>query len=117
MKSSRPIKPELKRTWDVIRTIRIPALVSTADCVEVERALHSESGVRGVATDASKCQVIVIYDANQTAYRTIIEALHRSGFPPPENYWNRIKQNWYEFVDTNAKANTPPSGCCNRPQK
>jgi copper chaperone CopZ len=117
MKVRDPLKP--RGTWEVRRRIKIPALAHAADAMAVERAVSALSGVRKVATDVDRHQVIVRYDASQTAYQMIVEVLERTGFPPLDNWWSRVKGNWYQFSDTNARDNAkaPPPVCCNKPPK
>jgi copper chaperone CopZ len=106
-------------TWEVRRAIKVPALVQPADAMAVERAVSALSGVRKVATDLEKQQVVVRYDASQSAYQTIVEALEGSGYPPLKNWWGRVKGNWYQFTDANIRdnANAPLPACCNKPPK
>jgi len=85
----------------------------------VERAVGALSGVRKVATDVDKHRVIVRYDASQSAYQAIVEVLESTGFPPLDSWWSRVKGNWYQFSDTNARDNAkaPPPACCNKPPR
>jgi copper chaperone CopZ len=117
MKMQDPMKPA--DTWEVRRRIKIPALVHAADAVAVERATSALSGVRKVATDVDKHQVVVQYDASQSAYQAIEEVLKNTGFPPLDSWWSRVKSNWFQFSDTNARDNAkaPPPACCNKPPK
>lgn len=117
MKTQDPMKPV--GVWEVRRSIRIPALVHAADTMAVERAVGALSGVRKVVTDVDKHQLVVRYDASQSSYQAIVEVLEIAGFPPLDNWWNRVKGNCYQFSDTNAKDNAkaPPPACCNRPPK
>ncbi len=105
--------------WEVRRRIKLPALVHAADAMAVERVVGDLNGVLKVATNLDKHQVIVCYDASQAAYQTIIEAMVSIGFPPLDNWWCRVKSNWYQYSDANTKENakTPPAACCNKPPK
>ncbi|USF88647.1 heavy-metal-associated domain-containing protein [Candidatus Endoriftia persephone] len=117
MKTQDSMKPV--GTWEVRRRIKIPALVHAADAMAVEDAVRALSGVRNMATDVEKHQLIVRYDASQSAYQAIVEALESAGFPPLDNWWCRFKGSWFEFTDTNARdnAHAPPPACCNKPPK
>ena len=117
MKTQDPMKPA--GTWEVRRRIKIPALVHAADAMAVERAVGALSGVRKVATDVDKHQVDVRYDASQSAYQAIVEVLENAGFPPLDNWWSRVKGNWFQYTDTNAmdNAKAPPPACCNKPPR
>jgi copper chaperone CopZ len=97
----------------------VPALANVADAMAVERAVSVLSGVRKVATDLRKQQVVVRYDASQSAYQVILEALEGSGYPPLKTWWERVKGNWYQFTDANIRDNAkaPPPACCNKPPK
>ncbi|QYZ67438.1 MAG: hypothetical protein OI74_13620 [Gammaproteobacteria bacterium (ex Lamellibrachia satsuma)] len=116
-KAQDPMKPV--GTWEVRHRIKIPALVHAADAMVVERAVSALPGVCKVATDVEKHQVIVRYDATQSAYQVIADVLENTGFPPLDSWWSRFKGNWFQFSDTNARdnANAPPPACCNKPPK
>ena len=105
--------------WKVRRRINIPALVHAADALAVEDAISALSGVRRVATDEEKHQVVVLYDARQTDFESIVEVLENTGFPPLDSWFSRLKGNWIQFTDTNARDNAkaPPPACCNKPPK
>ncbi|MCG8092222.1 MAG: heavy-metal-associated domain-containing protein [Candidatus Thiodiazotropha endolucinida] len=117
MKTQDSMKPT--GIWEVKRRIKVPAMVQAADAMAVERAVSALSGVRKVATDLDKQQIVVRYDASQSAYQAIVEALEGAGFPPFENWWSRVKGNWYQFTDANIRDNAkaPPPACCNKPPK
>lgn len=117
MKTQDPMRPV--GAWEVRRRIKIPALVHAADAMAAESAIGALSGVRKVATDLDKHQLIVRYDASQSSYQTIVGILGKTGFSPLDNWWNRVKGNCYQFSDTNARDNAkaPPPACCNRPPK
>ena len=106
-------------TWEARRRIKIPALAHAADAMVVEHAVSTLSGVRKVVTDVDKQQIVVRYDASQLAYQAIVEILKTAGFPPLDSWWSRVKGNWYQFSDTNARDNAkaPPPVCCNKPPK
>ena len=106
-------------TWEVRRRINVPALAHAADAMAVERAVGELPGVRKVATDLDKHQVVVRYDTSQCAYDSIVDVLKCIGFPPLDSWWNRLKGNWYQYTDTNASDNAKasPRACCNKPPK
>ena len=95
MTTQDPMKPA--GVWEVRRRIKIPALVYAADAMAVERAVSALSGVRKVAADVDKYQVVVRYDASQSVYQAIIEVLEDSGFPPLDSWWSRYKGSWFQF--------------------
>ena len=117
MKTQDPMKPV--GTWEVRRRINIPALVHAADALAVESAVSALSGVRKVATDVGKHQFVVRYDASQLGFQSIVEVLENTGFPPLDSWWSRLKGNWFQFTDTNARDNAkaPPPACCNKPPR
>ncbi len=117
MKTQDSMKPA--GTWEVRRRIKVPAMAQAADAMAVERAVSALSGVRKVATDLDKQQIVVRYDASQSAYQAIVDALEGAGFPPLKNWWERAKGNWFQFTDTNIRDNAkaPPPACCNKPPK
>jgi len=117
MNTQDPMKPV--GVWEVRRRIKVPALVHAADAMAVEHAVSALSGIRKVATYVDKHLVMVRYDASQSAYQAIVEVLECAGFPPLDNWWSRLKGNWFQYSDTNARsnANEPPPACCNKPPK
>ncbi|WP_051301719.1 heavy-metal-associated domain-containing protein [Sedimenticola selenatireducens] len=117
MKTSNTMKFE--GAWDVNRRINIPALVHAADGMAIERVVNALSGVHEVTINVEKHLVVVHYDASKSDYQEILELLENTGFPPSDNWWSRVKCNWYQFSDTNAKDNAkaPPPACCNKPPK
>ena len=102
MKTQDPMNPV--GTWEVRRRIKIPALVHAADAMAVERAVSALSGVRKVATDVGKHQVVVRYDASQSDYQAIVEVLESTGFPPLDNWWSRFKGDWFQYSDTSKEG-------------
>lgn len=117
MKNSSSMKSD--GAWDVNRRIKIPGLVHAADGMAIERVVNAVSGVRNVSINVDKHQVVVRYDASKTDYREILEPLENTGLPPLDNWWSRVRGNWYEFSDSNARDNAkaPPPACCNKPPK
>ena len=117
MKNHDSLKPV--GTWEVRHRIDIPALVHEADAMVAERTIGSLSGVRKVAVDLNKHQLVVRYDASQTDYQKIVDASTSIGFSPTDNWWSRFKSSWFQFVDTNVRDNAkaPPSPCCNKPPR
>ncbi|MCU7917049.1 MAG: heavy-metal-associated domain-containing protein [Candidatus Thiodiazotropha sp. (ex Epidulcina cf. delphinae)] len=105
--------------WEVRRKIKVPALNHDADGMAVEHALNALPGIREVAADASRQQVVVLYDITGTDFQTIVAELEHVGFPPLDNWWSRRKMSWYTFTDSNGRDNAkaPPAACCNKPPK
>ncbi len=117
MKTLDQMKPA--GAWEVRRRIKVPALAHDADAMAVERNLSPLPGVRKVAADATRLQVVVLYDITGTDYQTILASLEELGFPPLDNWWSRRKMSWYQFTDSNGRDNAkaPPPACCNKPPK
>ena len=117
MKTSSSMKSD--GAWDVNRRIKITGLVHAADGMAIERVVNAVSGVRNVSINVDKHQVVVRYDASKTDYRKILAPLENTGLPPLDNWWSRVRGNWYEFSDPNARDNAkaPPPACCNKPPK
>ena len=105
--------------FEVKRTIKIPALRHAADAMAVKRGVGALSGVRNLVTDVRRHEIVVRYDARQTAYQTIEEGLTGVGYPPLDSWWSRVKGGWFQFSDCNARDNAkaPPPAGCNRPPK
>lgn len=117
MKTQDPMNPV--GAWEVRRRIKVPALVHDADAMAVERVLGPLPGIRKVAADASRQQVVVLYDITGADFQTILTSLEDVGFPPLDNWWSRRKMNWYQFTESNGRENAkaPPAACCNKPPK
>ena len=117
MKNTKSMKPE--GVWDVKRRITIPGLVHAADGMAIERAVNAITGFHNISVDVDKHQVAILYDASKTDYRKILELLENTGFPRSDNWWGRVRSNWYAYCDANARDNAkaPPPACCNKPPK
>lgn len=117
MKTQDPMNPV--GAWEVRRRIKVPALVHDADAMAVERVLGPLPGIRQVVADASRQQVVVLYDITGADFQTILTSLENVGFPPLDNWWSRRKMNWYQFTESNGRENAkaPPAACCNKPPK
>jgi copper chaperone CopZ len=112
-----PLKPE--GAWEVRRSIAVPSLTEAGDAARVESQLGELGGVCAVAADATRHRIKLRYDASRTDYQAVAAALKRAGFPPSDDWWSRLKGNWFQFTDTNAhdNASEPPPSCCNKPPK
>ena len=117
MKTQNPLKPA--GAWEVKRRIKVPALGHAADAMAVERFLGPLPGIRKVAADATRQQVIVLYDITGVDFQSIVTSLENVGFPPLDNWWSRRKMSWYQFTDSNGRENAKaaPAACCNKPPK
>ena len=115
MKIRDPMKPV--GVWDVRRRINISTLVHAEEAIAVERTIGALPGVCKVSADVEKQRITLRYDASQIDYQAILDALENTGFPPINSWWSQIKCGWFQFVDTNARANAKaaPAACCNKP--
>lgn len=115
MKTQQPKHP----ADEVRRWIEIPVLAGDADAMTVKHAVNALPGVANVAVDIAKHRLMVQYDAAQSDYQAIIQALDSAGFPASHGWGSRIRGSLYQFLDTNARDNakTPPPPCCNKPPK
>ncbi len=75
--------------------------------------------VRRVRGDPKKRHVLVIYDVTGSDYQGLERALEEVGFPPLDNWWARLRSNWYQNLDINGRenANAPAAPCCNKPPR
>ena len=117
MQRQDPLKPE--GTWEVRRSIAVPTLDKFGDAEKLESVLAELGGICKVVADAERHRVELRYDASCTDYQAVAAALKRAGFPPSDDWWSRLKGNWFQFTDTNAhdNASAPPPSCCNKPPK
>ncbi len=106
-------------SWVVRRHIKIPALSQAADAAAVVGTIGELPGIHSVTTDLDRHQILVDYDASQSSYREIKQALMDAGLPPANSWWDRMKGGWYQYTDENARENAkaPPPACCNKPPK
>lgn len=111
------MKPQT--AWEACRCIKLPAISHAADGMAIEKALAKVPGVIKTEIDINRRRLRVLYNATLTEFKTISEILEDTGFPPTQSWWQKVKGNWYEYLDdnarTNAKAPAPP--CCNKPPK
>jgi copper chaperone CopZ len=76
---------------EVRRRIEIPVLAGDADVMMVEQAVNALPGVASVTADIAKHRLMVQYDAAQSDYQAIIQALDSAGFPP-SHCWSKQDQ-------------------------
>jgi copper chaperone CopZ len=117
MSTGESLKPS--GPWEVHRSIRIPSLGHAADGLAVERAVSELPGMIKVIANVERQRVGVRYNASLLSYQRILETLEETGFPPRNNWWSRLKGNWYNFSEENIRDNAkaPPPACCNKPPK
>ena len=116
---SKSQSPQPAGVWAVSRKVRIPSLSHEADGVTLARALEATDGVKRVTPHLAHRRLEICYDASVIDYRTLVKAMEAHGFPPAGNWLARLKGNWYQFTDSNARenANLPPPACCNKAPK
>ncbi|MEJ1354601.1 MAG: cation transporter [Candidatus Sedimenticola sp. (ex Thyasira tokunagai)] len=104
--------------WDASHWINIPSLNHEADGLQIDHILKALSGVHEVNVSISTRKIYIIYDQTQTDFQQIQEKLEEIGFPASNSWWSRKKADWFQYLDTNARANanapTPP--CCSNPK-
>ncbi|MES9899910.1 MAG: heavy-metal-associated domain-containing protein [Sedimenticola sp.] len=104
--------------WDTSHQISIPSLNHEADGLQISQFLNALTGMREVKISTSDQKVHVTYDQKQTNFQQIQEKLEEIGFPISGSWWSRRKADWFQYLDTNARANanepTPP--CCSNPK-
>jgi len=105
--------------WEVSRTIKLYMLPPDIDRVAVEGAVSALPAVHEVVLDVANKQIHVGYDASQTDYQSILDALKDMGISQEKSAWNRLKAGWFQYLDTNARENAraAPPACCNKPPK
>ena len=109
---------KIKGVWDVKRRIPIPALRHQADAEVVVSALEGLPGVHEVIADTGRRHVQVLYDVTGSDYDTLREVLAGIGFPAANGWWERLKGNWYQYLDSNGRdnAHAPEPPCCSNPK-
>jgi len=116
MKSPRQLKPT--GTWEVLRRIRI----SKADAdnfIAAKNTVNKLAGVNNIVLERDTSVFLVLYDASQVNYKTIVRALSDADYCPVDNWWVRLKSNLYQYSDSNARDNAkaPAPACCNKSPK
>ncbi len=83
--------------------------------VEVIGALEGVSAV--VATGRRRSGLRVTYDASRIGFGALRKALQEAGLTPVSGPWSRLRAAWFNYLDTNARANAGTSGgsCCSSP--
>ncbi len=111
------IKPQT--AWEACHGIKLPALSHPADAMAVEKALATAPGVIQTEICLDRKRLRVLYNATITSFGAISETLEDTGFPPAQGWWHRVRGNWYEYLDDNARTNakSPAPPCCNKPPK
>lgn len=111
--------PQFEGVWEVKRIISIPSLIHEDDAGMLIGLLEQLDGVKQVVPDITHRRLKVRYDASKANYHQLAMILEAQGFPPSRSWWSRLKGNWYQFTDSNARenANLPPPSCCNKPPK
>ncbi|MES9906148.1 MAG: heavy-metal-associated domain-containing protein [Sedimenticola sp.] len=103
---------------DASHRINIPSLNHEADGQQIDRILKAVSGVHEVNISISTRKIYITYNQMQTDFEQIQEKLEEIGFPASSSWWSRKKADWFQYLDTNARANanapTPP--CCSNPK-
>jgi len=108
----------MKRTkgpFDVSRRIAV-ASGSPEQLRQAIQRLRAMAPVVDVELDRQN-RLRVAYDASRLGMREIESLLDRLGIMPRHGFWSSLKQEWYRFLDDNARDNARSGGgaCCNRP--
>ena len=108
----------LPGAWDVRHWISIPALGHEADGNAIAAALGKLQGMRRVRAYVGRKRIRVLYDQTKLDFYLIKDQLEQVGFPMADSWWWRQKENWFQYLDTNARdnANAPPPVCCSNPK-
>lgn len=104
-----------KGPFDVNRRIAV-ASGSPEQLHQAIQRLREMAPVIDVELDRQN-RLHVVYDASRLGMREIESLLGNSGITSGNGLWSNLKQEWYRFLDDNARDNARSGGgaCCNRP--
>jgi len=80
-------------------------------------AVDSLDGIDEIDYDAKTQRLNLSYDATHLSLQKVEKLLQEYHLAIRDNWWNKLKTGYYEFVDTNVKSNAEhqPS-CCHGQQ-
>ncbi len=109
---------KMRGAWDTRHWIQVPALKQDTDVIRVEAALKKLSGVSVIKFYPEKRKVRITYDQTKIDFRNILRQLEEAGFPASAGWWSRLKADWFQYLDQNARenANAPEPPCCSNPR-
>jgi len=101
----------------VTRTLRTAETFDEDQARRLEDALRAIDGVHVVAPEGSRRRLRVAYDTSRVGFGTLSRALTEAGQPPPSSTLVRLRAVWFDYLDTNARANAHAGGgaCCSNP--
>jgi hypothetical protein len=105
--------------WNVVRTIKLKSPLTGSECEDIYNTLKGYKGIHKVTAKSGSANICLAYDASVIDYQSIVKTLKLAGVNKAQTLWEKIKDNWYQYTDTNARenANLPPPSCCNKPPK
>jgi hypothetical protein len=103
--------------WVVTRRVTVPGIGSPGAHDAIREHLGTCAGVLGVRSDAKRRRVHLTYDATRVGFGELMAHLESAGYPAARDLWNRVKRNWFQYLDGNVRANAGGGGgaCCSRP--
>jgi len=112
--------------WQVVRTIYFTPSAEPHGEVDIgdtkSRAVHLLKSLTGVdevlhVSSNETIKIKISYDQRKIDLRTILQALTSSETNPVNTLWQRIRNGFYQYLDSNSRdiANTRPSPCCSNP--
>ncbi|MBP0048565.1 cation transporter [Marinobacterium sp. AK62] len=106
-------KPGVKENNLVNRNLKV--VTGNADMASLANEIDQLYGVDSVSWEPDKSVLRFAYDATHCNL-DIVEALVREkGAAFADGWWNRVKRNYYRFVDENMRDNASHEPhCCNK---
>ncbi|CAG9295853.1 hypothetical protein [Celerinatantimonas diazotrophica] len=84
--------------------------LNTALCQDTLQELKDFPGIQQI--QLSEHTLYLVYDVRKTQLKTILEAANAN---VKSSRWNKLKQHYYQFTDTNlAQASGHTPSCCNK---
>ena len=96
------------------RTIAVDN-ISCAGCEKtISDLLADMDGIQEVRVDSQSGKVSVVYDLLKTDLEKIERKIGEAGYLIHENLFNRLKDTYIHFAETNERDNltAPPMPCC-----
>jgi len=103
--------------FGVIRTLRTAESFDADQARRLEDVLQAIDGVHTVTPQGSRRRLRVSYDASRVGFGTLCRALSEAGQPTADGTLVRLRAAWFDYLDTNARANARAGGgaCCSKP--
>ncbi|MGR9116073.1 MAG: cation transporter [Gammaproteobacteria bacterium] len=110
-------RPGINEDFLMIRHLRLEGLDSRKT-ESITSVIDNIAGIDTVSIKEEKQILDLSYDASQVNIKQIEEIIKQNGCDIAQDWWSRLKEDWYRFTDENAQSNaTHRPSCCNKPPR